>query len=223
MSNEDKFSPLFLVLAVLMCVCLIASNIFEIKVFSVWDIPLTGGLLVFPISYILNDCLVEVWGFKKANFVIRLAFSMDFFFILIAQLIRLLPGADFWAGAVHFDYVFSVAPRMVVASLAAFLVGSTVNAVVMSKMKVASEGRRFGLRAIVSSLAGETVDSLVFFPIAFWGMETDNLLKIMLIQVVLKTLYEFVMLPFTYRFVNKVKQKEKTDVFDTSVSYNPFK
>lgn len=228
MNNSPKgrtvsFSVCFLLMAILFNVCLIASNLFETKLFVLGAISLTGGVVIFPVSYILNDCIVEVWGYKKARLVIWTGFAMNFFVVLTAQLVRLLPAAPFWDGGAHFDYVFALAPRITLASMLAFVSGSSVNAWVMSRMKVASSGKRFSLRAIVSTIAGETIDSLIFFPIAFWGLEADNMLKLMLTQIIVKTLYEIIILPVTMTVVKKVKKIEGEDVYDGHISYNPFK
>ena len=166
---KDKLSITFLLMAVAFTVCLISSNLFATKVISLWGINLPGAVIIFPISYILNDCIAEVWGYRKARLVIWMAFAMNLFVVLVGQLIVWMPAASFWDGAPHFDYMFRMAPRIVFASLLAFLAGSMLNALVLSKMKVADEGRRFGVRAIVSSLAGEFTDSLIFIPIAFFG------------------------------------------------------
>ena len=156
-------------MAVLFTVCLIASNLFATKVFAIGDISLPGAVIIFPVSYILNDCFAEVWGYRKARLVIWTAFAMNFFVVVVGQIVVWLPSAPFWDGGAHFDYMFNMAPRVTLASLLAFLAGSTLNAFVLSKMKVAQKGRGFSWRAIVSSIAGECLDSLVFMPIAFWG------------------------------------------------------
>ncbi|MCQ2183574.1 MAG: queuosine precursor transporter [Bacteroidales bacterium] len=191
----------FTILAVLFCVCLVASNIFETKIFSAGPIVLTGGFLIFPISYIINDCITELYGFRNARFVILLGFAVNLFFVLTAQLVRILPPADFWDGQAHLDYLLSANLRITAASMAAFLSGSLLNAKVMAVMKNVQGKKGFGWRAILSTLVGETADSLVFFPIAFWGVGADNLLKMMLTQVLLKTLFEIIVLPFTYMVV----------------------
>ena len=199
----------FTVLAILFCVCLIASNLFETKIFTAGFITLTGGFILFPVSYILNDCISEVYGYGKAKFVILTAFAMNVFFVLASQLVKILPGASFWDGQAHFDYIFNANLRITVASMLAFLAGSIMNARVMSRMKIRDGERRFGLRAILSSLAGEGIDSLVFFPIAFFGVSLKNLVIMMLTQVALKTLYEVIMLPVTARSVKYLKKHEK--------------
>lgn len=199
----------FTVLAILFCVCLIASNLFETKIFTAGFITLTGGFILFPVSYILNDCISEVYGYGKAKFVILTAFAMNVFFVLASQLVKILPGASFWDGQAHFDYIFNANLRITVASMLAFLAGSIMNAKVMSRMKIRDGERRFGLRAILSSLAGEGIDSLVFFPIAFFGVSLKNLVIMMLTQIALKTLYEVIMLPITARSVKYLKKHEK--------------
>lgn len=210
-------------MAIMFNVCLIASNLFETKLFMAGPIALTGGVIIFPISYIINDCLVEVWGYRKARLVIWSGFVMNFFVVAMAQIVRLLPAAPFWDGGPHFDYVFAMAPRVTLASMMAFLCGSTVNAWIMSRMKVASKGRRFSFRAIVSSIGGETVDSLIFFPIAFWGLGAEDMVRLMLTQIVLKTLYEVIILPVTNVVVRRLKRFEGEDTFDEHISYNPFR
>ena len=220
---KNKYSTVFLLMAVLFVVCLIASNLFATKVISLWGINLPGAVIIFPVSYIINDCICEVWGFRKARLVIWTAFAMNAFVVLLGQLLVWMPAASFWDGAPHFDYMFNMAPRVVTASLLAFLIGSTINSLVMSKKKIADKGRRFGVRAILSSLAGEFADSLVFMPIAFWGTPVQTLLWMMLAQVSFKVLYEIIILPVTAKVVQKVKAYEGVDTFDEGISYNPFK
>ena len=207
----------------LMAVCLVASNIFTTKVFSVAGMLLTGDLLIFPVSYILNDCISEVYGYNKARYAIWTSFTVNFLFVIFAQLVVAIPGASFWEGGEHFNYIFKMEIWVAAASLLAFLVGSTVNAAVMSRMKVACNGKRFWLRAIVSSLAGDLCDSFVFMPIVFWSVGFRRLVVMILCQVGVKVLYETVLLPVTRRVVEQVKKKDATDVYDDGISYNPFR
>lgn len=212
----------FMVLGTVFCVCLVAANLLETKVIQLFGpFSATAGLLVFPISYILNDCIAEVWGFRKARLIIWLGFGMNFMVVLLSQLAVALPAAPFWEGEEGFNFVFGLAPRIAAASLTAFLAGSFVNAYIMSRMKVASRGRHFSLRAILSTVAGEGADSLIFFPLAFGGLISPaELLKLIGVQVVLKTLYEVVALPVTVRLVRYIKKKEGSDVYDEHISYN---
>jgi hypothetical protein len=210
-------------MTVLFTVCLITSNLFAAKVFAIGRITLPCAVLIFPISYILNDCFTEVWGYRKARLVIWLAFTMNLFVAVAAQIAVMLPAAPFWQGGEHFDFVFKMAPRVLLASLLAFLAGSTFNAYVLSKMKIAQEGKGFSVRAIVSSIAGECLDSLIFMPIAFWGTPWKDLAWMMLFQVTFKVLYEIVILPVTSVVVKKLKDHEAVDAYDRDIRYNPFK
>ncbi len=220
--NQKQVSVSFMLMGILFCVCLVASNMLETKVVQLGPVSLTAGFLVFPISYIINDCIAEVWGFKKARLIIWMGFMMNFFVALMGLLAVALPATSYWsANEPHFNFVFSLAPRVTIASFLAFLVGSFLNAYVMSKMKLAMEGKHFSWRAVVSTLVGEGADSLIFFPLAFAGlMPFNEVIKLMVIQVVAKTLYEIIALPLTIRMVKKVKEIEGTDVYDKDISYN---
>ena len=221
---KEKVSLPFMLLGILFNVCLIAANLLETKVIQIGSLTVTAGLLVFPISYIINDCIAEVWGFKKARLIIWSGFAMNFFVVALGLIAVAIPAAPFWEGEEHFDFVFGMAPRIVAASLMAFLVGSFLNAYVMSKMKVASRGRHFSARAILSTLAGETADSLIFFPVAFGGIIAwRELLIMMCIQIILKSMYEVIILPVTIRVVKAIKKIDGSDVYDTDISYNVLK
>lgn len=217
---KQQVSIPFMLLGILFNVCLITANLLETKVVQLGSLTVTAGLLVFPVSYIINDCISEVWGFRKAKLVIWSGFAMNIFVVSLGLVAVALPAAPFWEGEEHFNFVFGMAPRIVVASLTAFLVGSFLNAYVMSRMKLASQGRHFSLRAIVSTVIGETGDSLLFFPIAFGGLiPWQELLVMMGLQVLLKSLYEVIILPLTIRVVKAVKRMESTDVYDENISY----
>ena len=221
---KEKVSVPFMLLGILFNVCLIAANFLETKVIQVGSLTVTAGLLVFPISYIINDCIAEVWGFKKARLIIWSGFAMNFFVVGLGLIAVAIPAAPFWEGEEHFDFVFGMAPRIVAASLMAFLVGSFLNAYVMSKMKIASQGRNFSARAILSTIVGETADSLIFFPIAFGGIIAWKELLIMMgLQIVLKSMYEVIILPVTIRVVKVIKKVDGSDVYDTNISYNVLK
>ena len=221
---KEKVSVPLMLLGILFNVCLIAANLLETKVIQVGSLTVTAGLLVFPISYIINDCIAEVWGFKKARLIIWSGFAMNFFVVALGLIAVAIPAAPFWEGEEHFNFVFGMAPRIVAASLMAFLVGSFLNAYVMSKMKVASQGRNFSARAIWSTVVGETADSLIFFPVAFGGVIAWKELLIMMgIQIVLKSMYEVIILPVTIRVVKAIKKIDGSDVYDTDISYNVLK
>lgn len=224
MNKQNVVSVPFMVLGIIFCVCLVAANLLETKVIQLGPISATAGLIVFPISYIINDCIAEVWGFRKARLIIWMGFIMNFMVVALGQLAVALPAAPFWEGEAAFDFVFGLAPRVAVASLTAFLVGSFLNAFVMSRMKIASHGKNFSARAVVSTLVGESADSVIFFPLAFGGlMPVEELAKLMIVQIVLKTLYEIIILPVTIRVVNYIKRVDNSDVYDENISYNILK
>ena len=236
--KKERLSIAFVVLGMLFCVCLITSNLLETKLFKLFgNVSLTCGFIVFPISYILNDCIAEVWGYSKARLIIWLGFLMNFFVVIMGTIAcflpPLVPGSD-----TSFREIFGFAPQVVVASFTAFLVGSFLNAWVMSKMKLMDRDKshfnwHFSARAILSTIVGEGADSLIFFPLAFYFLPlliegqpkvpVDVLLTLMLTQVVAKTLYEIVVLPLTIRVVKFVKKYEGADVYDDKISYNPLK
>lgn len=214
----------FLVMGVVFCVCLICSNLLEVKMVSLGGITATAGLIVFPISYIINDCIAEVWGYRKARLIIWLGFLMNLLAVLFIQLAIVLPSAPFWEGQSAFEATFSSTPRILLASFIAFLAGSFLNAYVMSKMKISSGGKHFSLRAIASTVVGESADSLLFFPIAFGGVvPVKELIVLIITQACLKTAYEIIILPVTIRVVRLVKRIDGSDVYDRQVSYNIFK
>lgn len=222
--TKQQVSVLFMLFSILFCVCLIAANILETKQISVLGISLTGGLIVFPISYIINDCVCEVWGFQKARLLIWTGFAMNFFFVSVGALCDWIPGAPYWTNQEGFHAIFGLAPRVAAASFVAFIIGSFANAYVMSKMKIRDGGKRFSLRAVLSTIAGETCDSIIFFPLALGGVvPTEELPKLMLWQVLLKTLYEVIALPLTIRIVKKLKEHESEDVYDNGVNYSIWK
>ena len=183
--------------------------------------------MIFPISYIINDLLTEVYGYRKAMKVIWMGFAMSAFVALAAGLVSILPAPiyeDSQEIAESFNSLFGLIPRTTAASLVAFILGSHMNAWVLSTMKIATKGKGFGWRAIVSSLVGELSDSVIFYPLAFLGtMPIKTILSIVVTQVTVKTLYEVVILPVTAVISNKLKAKEGIDTFDYDVKYNPFK
>ena len=219
--SKQQVSVLFMLFSILFCVCLISANILETKQISVLGISLTGGLIVFPISYIINDCVCEVWGFQKARLLIWTGFAMNFFFVAMGALCDWIAAAPYWTNEAGFHAIFGLAPRVAAASFVAFIVGSFANAYVMSKMKIRDKGRNFSLRAILSTIVGESFDSVIFFPLALGGVvPTEELPKLMLWQVLLKTVYEVIALPITIRIVKALKEHEGEDAYDNDVNYS---
>ena len=221
--EKQKLSVLFMLFVKLFCVCLITENVLETKQISFGPINLTAGIIVFPVSYIINDVVCEVWGYQRTRMLIWLGFTMNFFFVLMGALADWIPGAPYWHGEEGFHVIFGLAPRIALASFVAFLAGSFMNAYVMSRMKLQSEGAHFSKRAILSTIFGEGIDSVIFFPLALGGViPWEEMPSLMISQVTLKTLYEIVVLPLTIRIVEFTKRHDHEDVFDHDINYNIF-
>ena len=227
--GQKGLSNTFVWLAVTFCVCLVTSNLFVPRLWQVgkFSLQLSGAVIIFPISYIINDLLTEVYGYRKAMLVIWMGFVLSAFVAVAAQLVSWLPAPlspESQDVADSFNQLFGLIPRTTVASLLAFLLGSQINAWVMSKMKVATKGRGFGWRAILSTVAGELSDSVIFYPLAFAGvLPFKAIISIILTQVTVKTLYEVVILPVTTLIARRLKKAEGIDTYDYDISYNPFR
>ena len=220
---KKEVSVIFMLAGILFATCLLISNILATKILMIGSWAAPAGVLIFPIAYILNDVITEVWGFKKARLIIWTGFVVNILAVLFFTLGIVIPGAPFWQNQEAFSTVLGNTPRIVIASLSAYLIGSFLNAFVMSRMKVMTKGKGFSGRAIVSTLAGESADSLIFISIAFAGVFPIGVLITMIFtQATLKTVYEILILPVTIWVVNFVKRVEGVDAYDTDLSYNLF-
>ncbi len=221
---KREVSVLFMLAGILFATCLLISNILATKILMIGPWAAPAGVLIFPIAYILNDVITEVWGFAKARLIIWTGFVVNILAVLFFTLGIVIPGAPFWQNQEAFGTVLGNTPRIVVASLSAYLIGSFLNAFVMSRMKVATKGKGFSGRAIVSTLVGESTDSLIFISIAFAGVFPVGVLITMIFtQAMLKTVYEILILPVTIWVVGVIKRIEGADVFDANLSYNLFR
>jgi uncharacterized integral membrane protein (TIGR00697 family) len=221
---KNKVSVLFMLAGILFAACLLISNIISSKIMSVgqWTVPV--GVLVFPLSYIINDVVAEVWGYRKVRLIIWAGFGVNLLAVVFFSLSIVVPAAPFYQSQDAFATVLGNTPRLVAASLIAYLTGSFLNAYIMSRFKVLTKGKGFSVRAVVSTLAGEGADSLIFITIAFAGIfPIKALMTMVLTQALIKTAYEIIILPVTILVVKKMKKLEGDDIFDNSVSYNPFK
>ncbi|MBN2766037.1 MAG: queuosine precursor transporter [Paludibacteraceae bacterium] len=221
---KKQVSVAFMAAGLLFTVCLIVANIIEQKLIRIGPIEATAGLLIFPVSYIVNDLIAEVWGYRKARLIIWYGFAMNFLAVIIFRLSIWVPGSENFTHGDAFDLVLGNTLRITLASFAAFLVGSFLNAYVMSKMKILQRGRGFSIRAVVSTLIGEGADSIVFFTLAFYAIiPTKDMLVLVATQTAMKTAYEIIILPLTNVIVKRVKKIEGVDVYDEDISYNPLK
>ena len=211
--KRKKVSELQVVLTVLFVASLLISNVITSKqVLLPFGITMTGAVFIFPITYILSDLFSEVYGYRWSRITCYLAFAMNLLMVTLFSIVIATPAPDYWLNQEAFQTVLGSAPRVLVASLAAFILGDLVNDRVFRRMKKShpDSHKGFGLRAILSSVCGELVDSLVFLPIAFFGeMPLQTLAVMTVMQVVIKTGYELVILPFTRIIVNKVSKYEE--------------
>lgn len=220
---RKQVSVLFLLTGVLFAASLLIANILASKIILIgpWSAP--AGVLIFPIAYIINDVIAEVWGYAKARLIIWAGFGVNLLAALFFAVAIAVPSAPFYENQAAFQSILGSSIRLVFASLMAYMAGSFLNAYVMSKFKLMTKGKAFSLRAIVSTLAGEGADSLIFISIAFVGIFPIPVIATMIVtQALLKTAYEIAILPFTILVVNKVKEIEGVDTFDQKISYNPF-
>jgi uncharacterized integral membrane protein (TIGR00697 family) len=220
---KKSVSVLFMFAGILFAICLLISNILATKIILVGSWAAPAGVLIFPIAYIINDVIVEVWGYRKARLIIWSGFAVNLLAVLFFSLAIVVPAAPFWQNQEAFSTILGSTPRIIAASLLAYLIGSFLNAIVMSKVKVMMKGKDFSVRAILSTLIGEAADSMIFITIAFAGNMPFNVLVGMIFtQACIKTVYEIVILPFTIVVVKWVKRVEGVDSYDQSISYNPF-
>ena len=207
--NREVYSEPFLYMSIIFVCCLLISNILASKILSVGSsFSITAGALVFPISYIINDIFSEVYGYDKTKKVIIFGFIMNLFMSLIFTLAIFLPAPVWYQNSEAFKTILGSTPRVFVASLFAYLLGSLINAKTMVVMK-SNKNNKFGVRAILSTVFGELTDSIIFVFIAFIGSLTfKNILIMIVTQVVLKTLYEILCLPVTIKVIDVVKKYE---------------
>lgn len=223
MNKEHEISPMYVILSAIFISCLLISNITTSKLFLVGHTTLTAAVILFPITYIFGDVLTEVYGYKKARLTIWLGFGCNLLMVIIFWITLKLPYPAFWQGQAAFVTVLGCTPRTLVASFIAYIAGSFLNSITLSIMKVKTNGKWLGLRAIVSTIFGEGADSVLFITIAFFGKVTIPVMGTMILaQYVFKVAYEVIMLPITYKVVKALKNVEGYDIYDDGVNYNIF-
>lgn len=210
---------------------LICSNLIGPAKIAQVNFPLVGavsfgaGVLFFPISYVFGDILTEVYGYARSRRVIWAGFGGLAFAAFMSAVVVWLPPAPFWSNQAAYDIAFGSTWRIAAASLIAFLCGEFVNSFVLAKMKILTRGRWLWTRTIGSTIFGEGVDSLLFYPLAFWGsglIPDDRLPQIMLVQFISKVGLEVAFTPITYAVVGWLKRSEQEDYYDTNTDFNPF-
>ncbi len=211
-------------------VILICSNLIGAGKPAQLSVPFFGtvtfgaGILFFPLSYVLGDVLTEVYGFARARRIVWVGFGASLFAAGMAFVVVALPASPDWKGQVALAEVFGQVPRIFLASIMAFWAGEMANAFVLARMKVITGGKHLWTRTIGSTLVGQGVDSLIFYPLAFLGVwETSLVIKVMVTNYLLKVLWEVILTPVTYRIIAFFKRAEGLDVFDTKTDFTPFR
>lgn len=210
---------------------LVCSNLIGPAKIAQLDLPVLGvltfgaGVLFFPISYVFGDILTEVYGYARARRVIWAGFAGLGFASFMATVVVALPPAPFWQHQAAYEVAFGNTPRIVAASMLAYFCGEFVNSYVLAKMKLATQGRWLWTRTIGSTIAGEAVDSVLFYPLAFYGagiIPDDKLPLVMAAQFVTKVGVEIAFTPVTYRIVGFLKRVEREDYYDRDTDFSPF-
>ena len=222
-AKEPSHSSWFVAIVALFVTCLITANIIAVKLVDLMGFILPAAIFIFPLSYITGDVLTEVYGYRTARQVIWFGFFCNLITVAAICLGQVLPPASFWDGQGAYERVLGYTPRILAASLLAYLLGEFANSFVLAKMKIATRGRWLWSRTIGSTLIGQGLDSLVFISLAFGGaIPFRGLLTAIVTQWLAKTVYEVLATPFTYLAVNFLKGREGIDIYDRDTRFSPF-
>ena len=222
MKEKPMVSRLFMMIAVTYVTCLLLSNLIAGKMWAVTEsITLPAAVILFPVTYILGDVFTEVYGFKNARTVIWLGFGASFFAVAVYLIVITLPHPAFFEAQDAYRTVLGTTPRVAAASFIGYLFGEFSNSMILSKLKVKTNGRWLWVRTILSTVVGEGFDSVIFITVSFYGtMENGVLLRMILFQYLFKVLYEIIFTPVTYAVTGWLKKKEQIDTYDHDVKYN---
>jgi uncharacterized integral membrane protein (TIGR00697 family) len=214
--NNSKDFKYFNAIAITFVICLITSNLAATKLWQIYSFTLPGGMIIFPLLYVLNDILTEVYGFTASRRVILTALFCSMFVNAILWIVVLLPPAEHWSNHESFSNIFSLTPRIFIASFSGYFVGELLNSLTISTLKILLEGRNFAIRAILSTCVGAAAESIIFANIAFIGLlPAKQILSIILTMTVIKVVYEIIVLPITVKLTAFLKTSEGIDSFET--------
>ncbi len=217
-----KFRYYDLILAAFASILLI-SNIAATKLVAFGPIITDGGAVLFPLIYIFGDILTEVYGYRYARRAIWTGFFVMLLAVVSLTIVRYLPPAEMYQDQAAFEAVVGFLPRIVIASLAAYVVGEFVNSYILAKLKVKTKGKKLWLRLVGSTVAGQGLDTIVFALIAFGGiLGAQEMLVFIAVGWLFKTMAEIVLLPVTYRAIAFLKAREGVDTYDRKTNFSPF-
>ena len=221
--NEKKltYSGLYIILVLINITCLIVSNIIVVKTVKIFGLIFAASNMIYPVTYILDDVFTEVYGYKKARFVTWMSFLCNLIVVIFFSITIALPASDEFLYQKDLINILGNTPRVLLASFASFLVGSLANAIVLSKLKVVTKGKFLFIRTIGSTLVGEALDCIIFFPFAMYGtISNDVLVQVMINAFFFKVGLEILFTPLTYFVISKVKKYEGIDTFDHDEEYH---
>ena len=221
--NEKKltYSGLYIILVLINITCLIVSNIIVVKTVKIFGLIFAAANMIYPVTYILDDVFTEVYGYKKARFVTWMSFMCNLIVVIFFSITIALPASDEFLYQKDLINILGNTPRVLLASFASFLVGSLANAIVLSKLKVVTKGKFLFIRTIGSTLVGEALDCIIFFPFAMYGtISNDVLVQVMINAFFFKVGLEILFTPLTYLVISKVKKYEGIDTFDHDEEYH---
>lgn len=205
-------------------ILLLSNVIGAAKLATLWGFTFGAGILFFPLGYVLGDVLTEVYGYARARRCIWAGFAAMIFMAFMSWVVVSLPPSEGWEGQAAYESVFGQVPRIVFASILAFWAGELTNSFVLAKMKLLTKGKHLWTRTIGSTIVGQGVDSLIFYPVAFYGVwSMDQVVLVMTSNWALKVGWEVLLTPVTYLFVNFFKRREGLDVYDENTDFTPFK
>ncbi len=215
-------SKFYQLISALFVTCLIISNIIAVKIGMFGSYFLPVAVILFPITYIIGDILTEVYGYSAARRAIWTGFACNLVAVIAIYIAMKIPSAPFFENQTAFEQILGFAPRLLIASFTAYLVGQFANSVVLAKMKIKTNGKHLWMRTIGSTIVGEGLDSMIFITLAFYGvMPTSAIGGLIITQWIFKTLFEVVLTPVTYAVVGYLKKTEQIDVYDKDTSFNP--
>jgi len=211
------------VMAAFVAILLLSNLIGAAKLATVQGFTFGAGILFFPLSYVIGDVLTEVYGYANARRCVWMGFGAMIFMAFMSYVVVAMPPAEGWNGQAAYESVFGSTWRIVAASVLAFWAGEFVNSFVLAKMKIVTKGKHLWARTIGSTVFGQGVDSLIFYPVAFLGIwTTDQVATVMVTNWLLKVLWEAALTPVTYAVVGWFKAREGVDVYDTGIDFSPF-
>lgn len=218
-----QFRYFELVMVAFVTVFLCANLIGPAKPAEIGGYTFGAGVLFFPLSYVFGDVLTEVYGYARARRVVWAGFGAMLFATVMASIVVALPPAQGWPHQAAYELIYGQTPRIVLASLAGFWAGEFANSYVLARMKLWTRGKHLWSRTIGSTIVGQGIDTLLFYPIAFLGVwETELVLTVMISNYALKVLWEVLLTPVTYRIVGALKRAEGVDYFDVGTDFTPF-